>query len=319
MNLLNKKAVVTSFILIAAVISATAWFAFADDLTFRPDADVKYASELSALSGLPSETILRLYDSVGSWEAVRQNLFVFRRILGFAQQDTDAYDKVFDLASKFKADEMLTVYEYAYRCSNNFDLAEQMLEKHSGGTSLENVLAEAETAKPYKVYKPAGEEQIRQWLNEGYIPQDVLSADELARAKDMDIAAVLALKNSETNWQDIGQKLSYKFEDEQARQATINVQGVTGNLSFKGRDYEAAINQANKKAEEQYLALEDKVRQDYGVTKEQMQAYKEKGFTVRDIQNAARLSQKSGTPLDKILQERTDGKSWEEVIQTYDG
>jgi len=319
MRLLKRKTIIICISLIVAAIAATTLFAMAKNGTFRPGADIKIAGDLSALSGLSKEEVLKLYDAVGNWDTVRQNIFVYKKVLDLAKEEPKAYAEVFDLVQRFKAGEMLTVYEFLDNHDRDFKPAAALLAEHAKGTSLESVFATFMDTKTYKVYAPAGEEQIRRWLDSGYLPQDIINADSIAKAKDMQITDVLVLKNDSTTWEQIGRKLRYKFADSPDKGATLKIRGAAGTRTVSAKDYETLAKKENLKADQEKAELEEQVCREAGLTSVQMEVYKSKGFTFRDIQNAARLAQKSGTSMDKILQERKDGNSWETIIKAYSG
>lgn len=306
-------------ILSLVVIVTAVWFATANTNLFRSEADLRMAGDLSALSGLSQEEVLRLYDSVGSWDPVRQNIFIYKRIIDAVKQDTAAYDKVFDLAGKYEAGDMLTVYEYLGSNAQGFTQTAGMLKQHADGTSLDGILAGTLDTKTYKQYQPATEEQVRAWMNSGYSPQDIINADTVAKAKDLQIAAVLTQKTQSTTWEQIGTKLGHKFKKLPDTTVTLNVKGDTGTRSVFGKDYQDLIKAENAKSEKDKTLQENKICQELGFTAAQLAEYKSQGLTIHDLQNAARLAKKPGVSMDKILQSRKDGQDWETIIRTYSG
>lgn len=317
MRMSNKKKIILVIGLLAVAITAAVWFVWAQDLNLRPEADLQMAADLSALSGLSKDTVLNIYDAVGSWDTVRQNIFVYKRILSLA--DKESYDDAFDIFRDYQAPDILAVYEFLSANGDGFGDAEKLMKERAKGTKWEEILAAYLDNKLYKVYQPAGDDQIRQWLNAGYLPQDIINADSIARAKDMQIAKVLELKTDTTTWEQIAQKLKYKFNYPKDKDVSLSVYEAGGTKTISGADYETVVEKANAEAEKTEKEAEDKVRGDFGLTDTQIEIYKSRGFTLHDIENAARLAQKSNTPMDKILQERLDGKSWEEIIKVYSG
>ena len=67
---------------------------------------------------------------------------------------------------------------------------EDYLKQHSEGRSLEEIFAAVVTSREYAAYQPVNRDQIRQWLSWGYTPQDIINADSIARAKDMQMGGV---------------------------------------------------------------------------------------------------------------------------------
>jgi hypothetical protein len=251
MSLIRKKALILCTALIATAIMATGWFAWAKNISLRPEADLKTAADLSALSGLPGETVLRLYDAAGKWDSVRENIFVYKRVLKIAGKDKAVFNKVFDLAGQYKATDILTVFEYLGKKGKPLQNAAKLLEQHAVGASMEAVLAGAEHKDTNKVYRPADENQVRHWLGQGYVPQDILNADTIAREKDLRIADVLALKAGSGSWEQAGKKLGYTFDKPKSAVVAITVDGSSGTATFTGKDYATAVKQGNGKAEKE--------------------------------------------------------------------
>ena len=321
MNLSRKSKTVLFITIIIVILTSTTWLAFAKDQNsnLKTDPNIQAAKGIADFSGLSEDIVLKLSDSVASWETVQRNIFVYKKILGIVSNSSDAYIELFEIARTYQPQDMLTVYQYLEKNFNDFSLAESLLEKHSSGESFEDIFAEGEGNKSYKTYKPANENQIRQWLSQGYVPQDIISADEIARAKDKDLAEVLTLKTENATWQQIAAKLKYKLPYDAHAPVTIDILGETGKMSFSGEDYETAIRNANKKAEEDIKVSEDRFYQESGISNEQLQTYKDQGLTVWDLKNATKLSGKTGASMDEILQDRKDGKAWKDIIATYSG
>lgn len=319
MELSKTKASGLWVVLIVLAIATTTWIAWAMDGNVQPNVDISMAKDLSQLSGLPQETVVKLYDSTGKWDAVRDNIFMYKRILSLIKPGTVDYGIAFDAIGKYPVTQVLTVYEFLSRNGHNFGQAQAILDKHSRGTSLEKLLAEAFDNKSYKIYLPADEAQIREWLNQGLSPQDIINADSIAQAKDKKITEIIKKKTKSTTWDQVGETFGYKFEAAENQTITLNVKGAGETTTVSGQDYESVVRNYNAKAATAEADSEKKAIQDLGLTSEQIKKYKDLGFNIHEIQNAVRLAQKSKVSIDKILQDRSDGKSWGTIISTYNG
>ncbi len=313
MRLSKRNTVILAVCLIALFAGAAVWA-----VGNGKSADNQIAIDLAALSGLSKSAVLRLYDAIGDWDTVRQNIFVYKKILDTLGKNQAAYKEVFLLIAEYKAENILAVHEFLAANCSDFGLAGALLAEHAKGTEMELVLSNTLNMKDFKHYKPADEELIRSWMKDGYTPQDILNADSIARAKDMDIAKVLELKKNFESWEQVGNQLAYKFEKANDK-ATLNIKKAAGNQAISAEDYESAVKKANAKAEKEKEKIEQEICREHNLTRVQLGKYKEDGFSVWEVQNAARLAEKSGASIDEILQERKTGKSWEEIINSYSG
>lgn len=319
MNFSKKKEVWLCLIAMTFTFLVIGTFLGTDLLKVRSKTDLQFSQDLAALSGMSQKTVLKLYDSIGNWDTVRDNIFVYKRIFALSNQDAKGYDQVFHLAKKYPSGEILAAYEFLDTHTKDFEEAPDILSEHAEGKSLENVLASFDGPKLYKVYQPAGEQQVRKWLANGYLPQDIINADSIAKAKDIRITDVLALKTRSNTWEQVGKTLHYQFQTPKISSVSIAVKGTSGTRTMTGTDYENVVKQSNRIAEETEKRLEDEVEKEFGLTNAQLQSYKEQGYTIHDIQNAARLAKQKGGTLDKVLQARKKARDWETVIRTYNG
>ncbi len=319
MRLSKRSSIAICLTVIIAAAALVTWFSKSAPWHIRTEADVKVAKDLAALSGLSNDTVLELYDSVGDWDKVRENIFIYKRVLNLAEKDADAYEDVFGILADYQPQDILAVYEFLASKSPDYTVAEELLQEHAKGTDMQAVLAGALQTKTYKEYKAADEAQIRQWLGKGYTPQDVINADTIAQAKDKSIAEVFAAKTNTNTWEEVGKKFGHTFDKGETKVASVKFTGGDGAKTVTGPDYATAVERANAEAAQDKVAQEKKVCQEAGISEAQMAAYKAQGFSVWDVQNASRLAKQSNTNMDKLLQERKDGKSWETIIKAYTG
>ncbi|MBU7006022.1 hypothetical protein [Phosphitispora fastidiosa] len=314
MRLSKRNTVILAVCLIALFAGAAVWAVG----NGKSADNNQLASDIAAMSGLSKSAVLRLYDAIEDWDTVRQNIFVYKKILDTLEIKQAAYKEVFGLITKYKAEDVLAVYEFLAANDSDFSLAGELLAEHAKGTEMQFVLSNALNMKDFKHYKPADEELIRSWMKDGYTPQDILNADSIARAKDMNIEKVLELKKNSESWEQVGNQLAYKFENANDK-ATLNIKKAAGNQTISAEDYESAVKKANAEAEKEKEKIEQEICREHNLTRVQLGKYKEDGFSVWEVKNAARLAEKSGTSMDEILQERKAGKSWEEIINSYSG
>jgi hypothetical protein len=319
MGFSKKSAFTICAALALAAVLMFGLMALAEDMRFRPEADQKMSADLAAFSGLQQNIVLKLYDAVGTWEKVRENIFVYKRVLELVLQNESAFDDVFAIIRQYSAEDVLAVYEFLAANAPDYDKAEDLLAEHAKGTSLDTLLAAAIQTKTYRVYKPAEKEQVRAWFNQGYKPEDILKADSIALAKDLSINSILASKDDNQTWEETGKKFGHKFTQSTNSPVSVKIKDGASTETFSGKDYQSAVKEANKKAKKDREMLEQETGTEYGMTADQINEYKNQGFSVHDIRNAAKLARKSGASMDIILQERKDGKDWETIIQTYNG
>ncbi|WP_418791475.1 hypothetical protein [Phosphitispora sp. TUW77] len=313
MRLPKRNSIIIAICLIALSAAAAAW-AVGNDKS----ADNQLAIDLAAMSGLSKNTVLELYDAIGDWDTVRQNIFVYKKMLDTLEKDQAAYKEAFGLIAKYKAEDILAVYEFLAANGLDFTLAGDLLAEQAKGTEMELVLSNALSMKDFNFYKPADKALVRSWIYSGFTPQDILNADSIARAKDMDISKVFEVKTQLGTWEEVGNQLAYEFvyADDTV---TLNIKRAGGNQTIAAENYEAAVKIANAEVDKEKEKIEQEVCRKYNLSITQLGKYKADGFSVWDVQNAARLAEQSGASMDEILQERKAGKSWEEIINSYSG
>lgn len=321
MNKRNRYTVMLAVCLAVATLAVATWAMQGDKLEKISEIvfaeDNKLAIDLAALSGIPKPDILKLYKATGSWDTVRDNIFVFKKILQINEKHGLDVDEAIELIGQNQPKEILTVFEYLDSTKTNLRSAQNALKERKNGASMEQALALASTDSTYKVYKPAGEAQIRKWLNSGFTPQDIINADLVASSKDKSISEVLAAKTTENSWEAVGVKFGYQFNETSTQVAQVNIQGVTGKETLSGKDYESIVKDANNKANKDTDKLKKQLQNQSNLTEEDLNKYTEQGLSLRDVENAARLAKKSKVGMDDILNERKQGKEWEALIKEY--
>lgn len=275
--------------------------------------DRQIARDLAALSGLTEDDVFGLYDARGTWEPVIENIFVYKQIL--ADFNTAlSRNKTFELIKAYEPSDILTVDEFLTNYRSDYASVEDYLMKHNAGQSFEEIFALDVTSKAYLAYQPMDKDTIRQYLKSGYLPQDIINADSIALAKDLQINEILAMKTKSTKWEAIADSLGYEFKDENTP-VTITLPNQTEPLT--ATDYETLIKQANSIAEQNKQQAEQKFAVSAGIAAAKMTEYKDKGYSFRDIQNAYRLAQELGIEAEPILERRSTGLDWKTIISEY--
>lgn len=271
--------------------------------------DTAMAEDLAAISGLDPETVLGLYGAAGDWDIVIENIFVYKEISARGGELGASAADILRLAAEYEPDAILTVFEYASDRSLSFGKAEDMLCKNKAGSELELVLSIEEGADAsYRTYVPADEARIRAWLKERWLPADILSADAVARERDLALDYVLSLKTGDNTWEEIGRTLGIE-PPEPAGTSGAEKAGGDSPKEAAQLQSEKAREKAREKENGIYTALREA-----GVDADK---YLEQGFNIKEIENAARLSEASGADMETILAEKENGKTWPEIIDTY--
>lgn len=288
----------------------------------NPGSKDKLVNDLSALSGLPDETVIGLVYAVGDVETVKENIFIYKRLFDIAQLDDAVQGNLLAQIEEYQTSDLLSVYEFVYEKGFGLDQVEPLLKEHTQGKALDEILTQkmAEmTSKVYRVYQPADKEQVRKWLIQGYLPRDIMKADAIASEKDIKISDVLALKTGSAAWEKIEARLGYQAEEEQQSEAIVNIQETGNTHMLKTDDYAALVREANEAADRKKLQQMKEIARKTDIPEAQMEDYIRQGFNIREVENAFRLSEESGTAMEEILQEKKDGMSWESLIEKYHG
>jgi len=276
-------------------------------------------SDLAVLSGLTEAEVWHLDYLIEDLEGLRENIFIYREII--SKVKTAVFNEA-ELEQLIKSNEpldILTVFQYLEKSGMDLRLASGILSGRKPGSALEELLYQAESLKVYKNYVPADEEQIREWLRAGLLPEDILMADEIARDIDAGIAQIVEMKTAETEWRLISEKLGSTAGDNPAILETAKLSVKTDGqiIIFEAKSFMAAVDSANlglKPAMDKGKAL---LKANLPVPVKETDLYLAQGFNLNEINNAARLSLESGIAIDRILAEKKAGSDWESLILKY--
>lgn len=269
--------------------------------------------DLAVMSGMDIQTVYKLYDAVGDWDILKENIFIYKYILDEHKQITNESNDVYPMIRNYKPDTLLAVYEYASGKGLSFKEIKSIMEQTDIGAALETVLVEVEVNKAYNVYLPANKDQIREWLSQGYSPDDIISADAIARGADVLLEDVFKLKTRDNTWKDVGNKLGYSLEEPGATTAEVRVDNSNAVQVITDKDYEGIVKQSGNIAK----ASDGKLHNDLKRRNVDVDKYLAMGFSVKEVNNAVMLSAESGIAIDEILEYKGSGQTWENVIAKY--
>lgn len=160
--------------------------------------DLALASDLAQLSGLTDVTVLKIYEAIYDWDTVSENIFVYRKILSYVEIESEDYDNTIEYFGEYDPDDLLAIYEYLDENEKSLDRIDKILKQYDKGEELANILSFDLGDGEYSIYQPASKDDIRRWLSEGYLPQDIIDADVIATENDMDLYLVLSTYFSTT-------------------------------------------------------------------------------------------------------------------------
>lgn len=291
------------FIVVLCLMAVTIMAAISYGMTAEVKVDAKITKDLAGISGLSEEKIHKLYESVDDWETLKENIFVYKGIFSFVQESTEE-NRVFDFLKKYKAIDVLTVYEFIDKNGKDFKKAEAIWSQLDAGIPLDAILTDTldqMADKTYSRYQPADKETIKKWLAEGHLPNAIMEADQIAMEKDIRIEEAL-------------------YPDAQV--VSLKIKKGEDIETLRGKDYKEIVEEVNRKADQAKEKARDSrnaedVETKNNLSTETYESYENQGFNPHEIENAIRLSEKSGASMDAILDYKKSGVKWEEVIQKY--
>ncbi len=309
------------FIVVLCLMTLIIMAAISYGMTAEVKADAKITKDLAGISGLSEEKIYKLYESVHDWETLKENIFVYKGIFSFVQESTEG-NRVFDSLKKYKAIDVLTVYEFIDKNGKDFKKAEEVWSQLDAGIPLDAILTDAldqMADKTYRRYQPADKEIIKKWLAEGHLPNAIMEADQIAMEKDIRIEEALKIVDEEAK-RDEAELKETLYPDAQV--ISLKIKKGENIETLRGKDYKEIVEEVNRKADQ--LKKEDKdsksdedLKPNNNLSTETYENYKNQGFNQHEIENAIRLSEKSDASMDAILDYKKSGVKWEEVIQKY--
>lgn len=307
----------------------------------EPHPEIKWAQDLSAISELSENTIILLYDSIGDKEYIQENVFLINRIFRIAD-DYGVIDlEVYQQLREVQIPDLLAAYELVQENDLKVTALRKMIDRISKGEKADIVMVDSYVEEKHKVYLPANKEQIRKWLNNGFIVEDVLRADTIAMSLDLETDEVISLKTDDISWEEIEAKLGYideatndlmdnQLTESQSLEEALPVKekltvdeilnmksDVSTNDLFSLDDFDELTIESKKFADEKKEEKIKELKAKKELSDEQFDLYLGRGFNPYEIENAIKLSKGDSKLIDEILGRVQDDESWEDVIATY--
>jgi len=312
MHRLTKKKWIIICVITAALAAAITLTAFAS--LYRSPEDTARAEDLSALSGLPRSLIFDLYDLQGSWDPLTRDAFLYRRMytLKNAWGLNDTW--LVEASARWDTLSLLAALDFGQREGYDKDRLLELFSLAEESGSLDDLVSAAalNDTQTYQNYCPATETEVLAWLSNGYTSEQILTADEAARALDVTLPkalreGLLAPEKPQLNGKFgiIGSKLDALKSE---ASPTVIIQNEDGSLStYTAADWEK---------------LEDKIQSDIVPEKSISAA---DGLDVSrwptlgqyDFDNAAKLADETGADPAVILDTRASGMDWKDILALF--
>lgn len=275
--------------------------------------------DLAVMTGLSEEEIWHLKELRGDLDFVRDNIFVYKGIILTTKAAGLGSDISDGLIRDYEPVELYTVCQYLDENETDLSLAPGLLADHSSGKALSDVLDKVRLEKDFKVYVPATKEQVGYWLRQGYLPGDILMADEIARDADTKIEAVIAEKTAGTDWDAIADKYGSpaSSKESEVKPAKLVIKDGDRVTTYEAETYEAAAEELGSAEKQDTEARETGLKNSIALPDEQIRQYLDQGFNINEINNAVWLSRESGVDVQRILDEKKSGSDWESLVKKY--
>lgn len=311
-KLISKKlAVILIFIFSIVGFGLAVYAKQSGNLPIANNEDPKL-KQIARLADLDNDTVMKLYKAVGDWDKLFRNISIYKQLLSQVE-GIEAEKQLFNIIPKYEATDLYVAYDYFLTHEFAIEEIEEALELRTKGEDWQVILPQFTESKKYKNYQVLAKEELRRLLGQGYLPEDILQADKIARAKDLPLESVLKLKNDSNNWQSIALLLHYKGK-EYKRNFKLTVPGVTVTTDD---DLEGIIMASNKKAEQRKKDEERKVETELGLTDKEFQKYVSEGHNQYEVRNAFKLAKANNVTPEEVLNKKKEGKSWEEILADY--
>jgi hypothetical protein len=272
------------------------------------------AGYVAELADLDPSVVVQIYNATGDWDKVTRNIFIYKELLEMTAAEKADQKELYALLPNYEAGDILVAYEYFLtRELSTADIEDTLKEKANGG-DWQVILPKYSEKKVYKQYRTLAKEELRDLLGEGYEPEDILKADNIARTKDLTLAKVLKLKTNKKSWEEIGKSLGYKG-DKAKSDFRLTVFGDTYGADDK--DVNALLKTSKERAQSRQKDREKKVKDEFRLTDAELKEYLAQGFNSWEIQNAFKLAEANNVAPEKVLEKKRIGLSWEEILAEY--
>lgn len=268
---------------------------------------------LAQLSGLDEETVTRLHKAVGDWDKLLAGIMLYKELVNIVEGEK-AEKLLFRLIPHYQAVDLYTAFDYFTNNSLPLDRVTEVLDRRAAGEEWSKILADCSITPEYKNYRVVEKEELRGLLVKGHLPEDIVKADEIARAKDLSLTDVIELKTGANTWEEIGVSLGLRT-GKNRQMPDFTVPGVDKAVSGQGP--EALVEASNQKALERRLSEEAKIKDELGLSDGQMKVYLDQGFNLWEVRNAYKLARANGVSTEEILSRKKAGQSWEDILAAY--
>ena len=270
-------------------------------------------AKLSQLSGLEQEKVVRLYRAVGDWDKLLANIMLYKELVS-AAEGKKAEKLLFRLLPHYQTADLYTAFDYFTTNSLPLERVEEVLDQRAAGEDWSNILANCSIPPQYENYRVVEEEELRRLLAKGCLPEDIVRADEIARAGDLRLEDVLKLKTGENTWDDIAGSLGVRT-GKSRQNPSLTVPAVDN--AVPGRGLEAVAAASKQEYGERKINEETLVKDELGLSDEQMDTYLSRGFNPWEVNNAYKLARANNVGPEEILARKKAGQSWEDILATY--
>ncbi|HCC07037.1 MAG TPA: hypothetical protein DEP72_02560 [Clostridiales bacterium] len=301
-NKLNKGVT----LILTCVIMISSFLAISYGLKGDVPIDLPIIADLSDMSGLESKDINKLYASVKDWDKISENIMIYKQILTLVDKNISIREKAFEYIGKYNANDLLSIYEFLNANKLVLEKADKILKNY-------DKTKEIDLYQSFDKYKPAGKEEIRNWLNDGLLPEEILTVDAIAMQKDMSIDKVIELKTDKNTWDDISKKLSFVADVPKDADVTLSIGKGQDARTFADKDFSKIADKVNLEAK----ANDDANNSIDGLADTDRDKLEKQGLNKQEMKNIARLAIDSGKTVDEILLYKNSAKDWKKVIEKY--
>lgn len=306
-RLKNKKMLAAAVVIVVLAVAGLVY----TNLYLRPSKeDLLKAGQITQISSLDTGAILRLYKATGDWDTLITNIAVYQEILGLVE-GTSAEKQFYRLIPKYGAADLYVAFDYFTDNRLPADRITEILDQRAEGGDWDSIIANCGIPPEYANYRVLEKDELHQLLARGFLPEDIIKADEIARSKDLPLQDVLRLKTGENTWDDVSVSLGRPAESR--RRMNLSVPGTDRIVE----DPEALTLVSSQKVEEHEQDVKTSIKAELGLTDEQIKTHLSQGFNLWEVRNAYKLAQAGGVSAQEILDRIKAGLGWEEILAAY--
>ncbi len=306
-SLITPKCCMLILCLLLAGWFLASWISVGADPVQDPE-DQAMAEDLSALSEWDASALLNLYASIGDWDTVRENLFLYRAV--YRLKDSWSLDDhwFYSAVSQWDGEDLYAALLYAQDCAFDRERLLSFLALSETGAELDELvsgqaLGEKQT---FANYVPASETDILRYFDLGHTTEDILAADAAARQLDVTLWEVLqgnvAIPEQSA---EVDEALSGM---EPPLSITI-VEPGGKKTTYKAKDWA----DLQKNIAGNYQKGKDKIKPDKRPSRDVSKDTYDT-LTDYDLANADKLAKETGVSRDEILRMRNKDMEWKDIL-----